>query len=765
MGRFLSRNVRKGSNHPTSAPSKAANVMGVGFDEWGRPVDMAEFLRRMPPPTQVRFSRRVASRIYDFNTSVCHGGDNARALTVRQLPTGEIAAMCFTKNHTGECCYEDRMRAFERLTGLTLRRPAWTAQHTTEVLIRRDTPYVAVARGSKPSGPLPQPSQRAVPPDFLRRMRSMDPAWYLHGSEEHATYIRTPTVCCGRSGHQTRVWVINGNVCVSCSAGCTYAHIVASILATLPDRQLDQVTSYAARDGEISRHHRRDRHGLEKACWWDAGSATADLIPLPWGCDDGQKPLILFEGQKAAAAFHSAQGGKQRRALQRYVPASVPNAGSLGDHADYSLLRGRIVYIYPDADDTGRDAASRAVVQLYAVGAKAVFLVRWPVWVHKWCSGRDCADIGANEMAKMLRHAKRRGPEPKQEPAEPRAPVADRSRESQLVTHSWVGNRYPWDSELVRHCVTPADPSLDVFFTGEELQALCDSYHQRAMAELECRWRKRPYRSLIYQAREIYGDDFPKSRQLPALRRCGYVGYRLSDTEDGYQAYLSAVTSAIDSGKLNLIGDGDDRKTVQASDDEPHWRYRKAGEAWSAVIYLPPGGDAPDAGAIITVLTRRGERHQRTVAAVVSEEARESRVRIEVGLVSDAAGAAMAAQRRQERQRLRQLGLNPRALRRAPRQIGLNPRRAGRAPRQLGIHPLAEYRRVISAAVAQNPQAPVTAPRRGYGPGVWGTTLRGYLPPPRVTNPVCCWIFHGLCAGAYILAVDSLGYPQLVWTL
>ena len=100
----------------------------------------------------------------------------------------------------------------------------------------------------------------------------------------------------------------------------------------------------------------------DKACRWPTGTKTAGLI-YP-ACIDHERPiLVLTEGAKAADAV-SALG---------CAAIGVTDASTkIGADTLRTVTQGRVVVVWPDADDQGRALARRLVTRCEAAGAASV---------------------------------------------------------------------------------------------------------------------------------------------------------------------------------------------------------------------------------------------------------------------------------------------------------------------------------------------------------------------------------------------------------
>ena len=94
--------------------------------------------------------------------------------------------------------------------------------------------------------------------------------------------------------------------------------------------------------------------------WWNGRNVKASSPPLLiWGRDllaqQPDLPVLIVEGAKCAAAALVIPG---------MVPVSWMRGNECAGKTDWSILSGRQVYIYPDDDDPGRQAARQIKLKL-----------------------------------------------------------------------------------------------------------------------------------------------------------------------------------------------------------------------------------------------------------------------------------------------------------------------------------------------------------------------------------------------------------------
>ena len=99
-------------------------------------------------------------------------------------------------------------------------------------------------------------------------------------------------------------------------------------------------------------------------------------------------PVLVVEGEKCADVAGEL--------LPDYVVVSWSHGANSVDKTDWSLMQGRNVYVWPDADEPGRTAMERVCQQCHQAGAASIRTVQVPDDVK---SGWDVADLANEEDA------------------------------------------------------------------------------------------------------------------------------------------------------------------------------------------------------------------------------------------------------------------------------------------------------------------------------------------------------------------------------
>ena len=117
-----------------------------------------------------------------------------------------------------------------------------------------------------------------------------------------------------------------------------------------------------------------------KHIWQKRGAGMAGCYILLWGSDDGTGPVVLCEGEKAAAA--AARAG--------FTGASWIGGSNNAGKADYSRLMGRHLLVWPDNDKPGVKAAQVAAEKASEWAASVSILPALDA-----PEGGDAADVSA----------------------------------------------------------------------------------------------------------------------------------------------------------------------------------------------------------------------------------------------------------------------------------------------------------------------------------------------------------------------------------
>ena len=202
-----------------------------------------------------------------------------------------------------------------------------------------------------------------------------------------------------------------GKIGVVCYAGCDnkelWAAVVQPYLDTGPgagrqgrDNADDYLIAvYQHPDGKSRKVFRQECPGqpgcTRKNCKnrepdkhiWQTRGSHAGCYLLLWGSDDGTGPVVICEGEKAAAA--AARAG--------ITGASWIGGAARAGHADYSRLSGRNVLIWPDNDPPGVKAAQVAAEKAAEWAATVTVLP-----ALDGPEGWDAADVTAEEVRKHI---------------------------------------------------------------------------------------------------------------------------------------------------------------------------------------------------------------------------------------------------------------------------------------------------------------------------------------------------------------------------
>ena len=233
-----------------------------------------------------------------------------------------------------------------------------------------------------------------------------------------STHPRIPCPAHGGDDPNLVLWTRDdGSIGAKCwSRDCAHIDIMRALDVPAPrrkDRQpcaaagcnfgLDSLVAiYHHPDGPIRCSHRWDFEA--GSCWWrncrdkdrrhkhvrNPGSSKG-LLALVWGEDRDGDELLIVEGEKAAAAVMGY-------GLEGVTPVSYRSGAQSAHLADYRIVQGRDVVVWPDADDPGERAAEVVASAVTAAGASRVRIVD----VSGDPDGADAADFDGDVAARRI---------------------------------------------------------------------------------------------------------------------------------------------------------------------------------------------------------------------------------------------------------------------------------------------------------------------------------------------------------------------------
>lgn len=211
----------------------------------------------------------------------------------------------------------------------------------------------------------------------------------------------------------------NGRLLVSCQAGCSQDAVIEALKARdlwpkknghksstanlppgIPDKwhgaEYAAHWTYYDQQGKALGHVARYEGAEGKqvipffkpnGAGWKAGAAQEPrpLYNLHKLSRNPEKPVLIVEGEKATDAAERITRGA-------YVCMTWPGGSNVPGKADFNLLEGRTVFIWPDADEPGRKAALIVADRCRKAGARSVIVVKLPESVK---TGWDLADAEA----------------------------------------------------------------------------------------------------------------------------------------------------------------------------------------------------------------------------------------------------------------------------------------------------------------------------------------------------------------------------------
>lgn len=184
---------------------------------------------------------------------------------------------------------------------------------------------------------------------------------------------------------------------LSCSCALTYDQLHKDVAGRIArsGKYWRQDAVYTLAD---DRQRARIRTDPDKRLWWDTalrGAPVKGRRPLHWHTGRGEPaPALIVEGEKAAAACVSAGMDASHRVY------SVGDAAGLYQ-SDYRGLAGRVVTLWADNDQAGRDGMLKAIPALRRVKVAGIRVVG----IDGYRDGTDAADQLVKEIRRAVHNA------------------------------------------------------------------------------------------------------------------------------------------------------------------------------------------------------------------------------------------------------------------------------------------------------------------------------------------------------------------------
>ena len=210
--------------------------------------------------------------------------------------------------------------------------------------------------------------------------------------------FRIPEVCHGSTNRKKDLAIWDGDggsIGAKCfSRECSYQTILDALGVEFmyEDRKHHYGNGSAA--APVTRRRGRGR-GKEKDLENNYGTLKGLLVKLD-AADAPEKTVVLVEGEKAFDAL-AAYG------LKNYTAAHWVGGVAAVDGADYSPLKDRVVILWSDADEAGREAMVKAGIMAAAAGAAALQMVDTSELPDK----ADAADVDGDTIRKLLAAAEK----------------------------------------------------------------------------------------------------------------------------------------------------------------------------------------------------------------------------------------------------------------------------------------------------------------------------------------------------------------------
>ena len=120
------------------------------------------------------------------------------------------------------------------------------------------------------------------------------------------------------------------------------------------------------------------RGGPAKIRASDSPGESSDGTPLLLLGDEGECPIVIVEGEAKADDLYEALYTPEGFEHPIHAIASYPHGSGSADKADYSVVKGRKVIVWPDPDETGIEAGRKVWKACSSAGAAELWLIRGP---------------------------------------------------------------------------------------------------------------------------------------------------------------------------------------------------------------------------------------------------------------------------------------------------------------------------------------------------------------------------------------------------
>ena len=181
---------------------------------------------------------------------------------------------------------------------------------------------------------------------------------------------------------------------------------------------------------------------------WRIDRDGCKSYPTP-GSRDGV-PVVLW-GDEEAETVIVCEGEKAARAVQRagWTAASYIGGALCSGKADYSRLRGRTIFVWPDNDSPGLKAGRDAANAAYLAGAKVFVLTP----VGETGSGDDAADVDelSDTIPDLMASATQYHDDSPSEGPEKRVVTEGRTPSGLRYCLDQIGIKYRWN--IRRRCI------------------------------------------------------------------------------------------------------------------------------------------------------------------------------------------------------------------------------------------------------------------------------------------------------------------------
>ena len=164
------------------------------------------------------------------------------------------------------------------------------------------------------------------------------------------------------------------------SRGCSFKDIIAALRERGIVGDFGRAWTYPPNAKGIQKVVTRtdsvDEAGQPSKSFYSPGEQ--DGTPILLLGDEGECPIVIVEGEAKADDLYEALYTPEGFEHPIHAIASYPHGSGSADKADYSVVKGRKVIVWPDPDETGIEAGRKVWKACSSAGAAELWLIRGP---------------------------------------------------------------------------------------------------------------------------------------------------------------------------------------------------------------------------------------------------------------------------------------------------------------------------------------------------------------------------------------------------